>query len=155
MKEIVLVLLGFIFAVIPQWFDRKRKLKGHFCAIRAESELCRERAEIFLRDRILLPLYRMPLTAYKVSVPILLTESALSEKEAITLARFYCQAEDINRGLDNAVAVINDKDALQREYSRLILKCQTLVGPSETQTPLFDSTKKLLDGKIKTPWWKY
>jgi hypothetical protein len=155
MKDIALVLLGFVLAFIPLWFDRKRKLKGHFCAIRAELDLCKERAEVFLKDHIASPLYRMPLTPYEVSVPILLSESALSEKESITLSRFYCLAEDINRGLDNAAAVINDKDALKREYSRLTLKVQTLIGPTASQQTLFDATRELVDIKISTPWWKY
>ena len=155
MKEIALVILGFVLAVIPLWFDRKRRLKGHFYAIRAELELCRERAESFLKDGMASPLYRMPLTAYQVSVPILLSENTLSEEESIALARFYCQAEDINRGLDNAAVLLRDEDALQKEFSRLTLKTRTMIGPTEEPKTLFDVAKGLVDIKIATPWWKY
>jgi len=105
-KEIVLVLLGFVLAAVPLWYDRKRRLKGHFQALRAELDLVEEKAKIFLNDEVASPLYRMPLRVYEVAVPILLTEEALSEEEVTFLARFYSQAEDINRGLDNAAAML-------------------------------------------------
>ncbi len=66
MKEVALVLLGFLLAAVPLWFDRKRRLKGHFYAIRAELILCKEKAQIFLDDHIASPLYRMPLKVYEV-----------------------------------------------------------------------------------------
>jgi len=157
MKEGGLVLLGFFLAMLALWFDRKRRLKGHFYALRAELDLVKEKAEIFLKDEIGSPLYRMPLRVYEVAVPILLTENALSEDETIALARFYSQAEDINRGLDNAAAMLaqRDEEGLNREVGRLILKAKTMVGPVEKEEPLYKAAKAVVELKIGLHFWKY
>ncbi len=157
MKEGGLVILGFVLAVLPMWFDRKRRLKGHFYALRAELTLCKEKAEIFLNDRIASPLYRMPLTVYEVAVPILLTEDALKEGEALSLARFYSQAEDINRGLDNAAAMLaqRDEEGLNREVGRLVDKATNMIEPVEGNEPLFSAAMAVINLKIGLPWWKY
>ncbi len=157
MKEVILILLGFLLAALPIWADRKRRLKGHFYAVRAELALCKEKAKIFLKDEIASPLYRMPLRVYEVAVPILLTENALTEAETISLARFYSQAEDINRGLDNAAAMLaqRDHEGLKREVGRLIKKAKTMVGPVEKEEPLYKAAMAVVDLKIGLHWWKY
>jgi len=155
MQEFFLVVLGFLLAAVPLWFDRKRRLKGHFRAIRVELDLCKERAETFLTDQIQSPLYRMPLRAYEVGAPILLTENVLSEAEHKNLAKFYAQAEDINRGLDYAASALDDPDRLRLEVSRLVLKTTRLVHSSDRETSLYDDAKKLVDHKISIQWWKY
>jgi len=157
MKEGGLVLLGFFMAMLALWFDRKRRLKGHFYALRAELMLCEEKAKIFLKDEIASPLYRMPLRVYEVAVPILLTENALSESETISLARFYSQAEDINRGLNNAATMLSQRDdeGLKREVGRLIAKAKTMVGPVDEIEPLFNAAMSVIDLKINLHWWKY
>ncbi|MCI0564004.1 MAG: hypothetical protein MN733_36475, partial [Nitrososphaera sp.] len=99
MKEALLVLFGFVLGLVPTWLDRKRRLKTHWSVIRAEMELCRERASTLLNDAIQSPLYRLPLSAYEASFPFLLAEGALSEPESLTMGRFFCQVQDINRGL--------------------------------------------------------
>lgn len=157
MKEVILILLGFLLAALPIWADRKRRLKGHFYALRAELTLCKEKVNIFLKDEVASPLYRMPLKVYEVAVPILLTENALTEAETISLARFYSQAEDINRGLDNAAAMLAQRDekGLGREVGRLLAKAVTMVGPIEEKEPLFSAAMSVIDSKIVLPWWKY
>lgn len=157
MKEFFLVLLGFVLAVVPLWFDRKRRLKGHFYALRAELDLCKEKAAIFLKDEIASPLYRMPLRVYEVAVPILLTEGAVTESETASLARFYSQAEDINRGLDNAAAMLarDDDEGLKREVGRLIKKANEMIGPTKKGEPLYTDAKTIIDRKIEQDWWQY
>ena len=157
MKEGGLVLLGFVLAVLPMWFNRKRRLNGHFYALRAELKMCKEKAKVFLKDEIASPLYRMPSKVYEVAVPILLAENAMTEDETIAIIRFYSQAEDINRGLDNAAAMLaqRDDEGLRREVGRLIDKAATMVGPINEKKPLFDSAKSVIDAKIALPWWKY
>ena len=151
------VVLGFFLAFFPPWYDRKRQLKGHFCALRAELELCEEKAKIFLEDEIASPLYRMPLRVYEVAVPILLTENALTEAETMSIARFYSQAEDINRGLDNAAAMLaqRDEEGRNREVGRLILKAKTMVESVEGKEPLYKAAKEVVDTKISLHWWRY
>ncbi len=151
------VVLGFFLAFVPPWYDRKRRLKGHFCALRAELKLCEEKAKIFLEDKIGSPLYRMPLKVYEVAVPILLTENALTEAETMSVARFYSQAEDINRGLDNAAAMLaqRDEEGLTREVGRLIKKAKTMVELVEGEEPLYKAAKAVVDLKISQHWWQY
>ncbi len=151
------VALGFFLAFVPPWYDRKRRLKGHFYALRAELDLCKEKATIFLKDKIGSPLYRMPLCVYEVAVPILLAENALTEAETMSVARFYSQTEDINRGLDNAAAMLaqRDEDGLNCEVGRLILKAKTMVESVEGKEPLYKAAKAVVDLKISQHWWQY
>ena len=125
--------------------------------LRAELDLVKEKAKIFLRDKIGSPLYRMPLRVYEVAVPILLTENALSEEEVTSLARFYSQAEDINRGLDNAAAMLAQRDegGLTREVGRLIKKAKKMVESVEGKEPLYKAAKAVVDLKISLHWWQY
>ena len=153
MKEIALVLLGALLTLIPIWFDRRRSIKGHFLAIRAELQICLDRANIFLNDNIKSPLYRLPLTAYSVAVPILIRENVLSEEESKILARFYGQAEDINRGLDYA-ATSKGAD-LDNQVNRLILKTKELAVSEENKKSLYEEAKELVDNKIAIPIWRY
>jgi hypothetical protein len=80
-KELLFLVIGFILGQVPGWFDRKRKLKTHWHAIRAEMILVKEKAEILLNDGIQAPLYRLPVVAYETSFPILLAEGAVTEEE--------------------------------------------------------------------------
>ena len=59
-KEALLILIGFVLGFVPPWLDRKRRLRAHLQAIRAEMQLARERAIMLLNDNVLAPLYRLP-----------------------------------------------------------------------------------------------
>jgi hypothetical protein len=157
MKEALLVLFGFSLGLIPTWFDRKRKLRTHSAAIRAELELCRERAISLLNDSVRSPLYRLPLAAYQISFPTLLAEGALSEQELLSVGRFYGQSQDINRGLDNAAQMLqsNDTAGLDREYQRNLLKARRLVESDEASESLYAIAKRVVDSKVERPWWRY
>ena len=157
MKEVLLVLLGFALGFVPVWLDRKRRLKTHWSAIRAELELCRERASTLLRDSIRSPLYRLPLSAYQSSFSVLLADGDLSEPEVLTIGRFFCQVQDINRGLDNAAAMLNADNAagLDREYDRNLLKARRLVESREGEESLHADAKRIVDAKVLQSWWQY
>ncbi len=157
MKEALLVLFGFVLGLVPTWLDRKRRLKTHWSVIRAEMELCRERASTLLNDAIQSPLYRLPLSAYEASFPILLAEGALSEPESLIMGRFFCQVQDINRGLDNATAMLhsNDTAGLNREYDRNLLKARRLVDSREGEESLYTEARRVVDAKVAKPWWSY
>jgi hypothetical protein len=65
-KEIIAVvvgaILGFTLSEGKETWLRRRRRKSHFGALRAETELCREMAETYLRDNIIAPsaLMRIP-----------------------------------------------------------------------------------------------
>ena len=157
MREALLILFGFALGLLPAWFDRKRKLRTHWGAVRAELDLCRERAWALLNDSVQSPLYRLPLAAYETSFPILLAEGALSEEALLAVGRFYAQAQDVNRGLDNAAEMLqsNDTAGLRREYERNVLKARRLVDSGETSVSLYAVAKRVVDAKVETPWWRY
>jgi len=157
MKEALLILFGFLLATAPRWFDRKRRVKTHWSAIRAELELCRERAETLINDAIQSPLYRLPLLAYGASFPVLLADGAMSEPESLVLGRLFCQVQDINRGLDNAAAMLNSNDTagLNREYDRNLLKARRLVESRDGEESLYTEARRVVDAKMAKRWWSY
>jgi hypothetical protein len=135
-KEILAVVMGAIlgFALSEgksTWLLRKRR-KSHFGALRAQIELCREMAETYLRDNIIAPLYRLPLSAYENSMPALLADGALNETEVRALTEFFAQVQTLNRGLDLAQTMRErgEDQMLQEEFARNQLKAERLV-PSE------------------------
>lgn len=154
MAEALLILFGFALGSLPSWLDRRRKLRAHWAALRAELQLCHERATALLKDAVAAPLYRLPLSAYEVSFSVLLGEGALSENEALNVGRFCAQAQDINRGLDNATAMVhsNDSEGLQREYQRNLLKAKTLIEEEES---LYALASRVVNEKLARPWWRY
>jgi hypothetical protein len=157
LKEIVFLIVGFFLGHVPGWLDRKRKLKTHWYAIRAEMNLCKEKASTLLNDQIQSPLYRLPIIAFQTSFPILLSEGMLAEVESCTMSRFSCQVQDINRGLDYAAEMYSagNTDKLEKEYDRNCLKAQTLTLSKGGQESLYEAAKKIVDAKISLGWWKY
>lgn len=174
MKEIALVVLGFILSFIPSWLNRRRRLKTHWHAIRAEMTLCEEKAQTFRRDSIRAPLYRLPIVAFNTSFPILLADGAVTEEEILCIGRFYSQVQDMNRGLDRAAEMetlgndsnlsnstdlviesITKSHSRQAEYNRNLLKAQTLIVGRNGQESLYAPAKKIVDKKISLRWWEY
>ena len=157
MKEALLILFGFALAQLPEWVKRRRRLRTHWSAVRAELQLCCEKAGTFLQDAVQSPLYRLPLLAYKTPFPVLLAEGALSETDALTIGRFFSRVQDINRGLDNAAALLNvdDESGQKREYVRNCIKAKELVESSEGNPSLYSVARNIVDAKITQPWWKY
>jgi len=157
MKEVFFVMLGFVLGWVPTWLDRKRRLKTHWSVIRAEIDLCCERASTLLDDAVQSPLYRLPSKAYETSFPVLLAEGALSERQSLIMSRFFCQVEDINRGLDNAAARLhaNDTAGLTLEYQRNLLKARRLVESHESEASLSTDARTVVDDQITKSWWNY
>jgi len=145
-----MVLLGFALAWVPQWFDRRRKIVAHWAALRAEATLCVEKAHTFLNDNVMAPLYRLPTTAYEKAFPILLIEGEMTESQLLSLTRFFSQAQDINRGLDYAAAMVHagENGKLNIEYNRLVLKVTGLVGSEGGNGGLAKEALALVDAKL-------
>lgn len=155
MKEFLLLVIGFGLGHVPGWLDRKRKLKTHWHAIRAEMILVKEKAEILLNDGIQAPLYRLPVVAYETSFPILLAEGAVTEEETKIVGRCFAQVQDINRGLENAAELYKaGNNKLNTEYTRNYLKAKVLLGEDGKES-LFDPAIAIVTTKIELPWWKY
>ena len=156
-KDVLLILAGFVLAFVPPWLDRKRRLRTHLQAIRAEMQLAQERASMLLKDEVLAPLYRLPVSAYQTSFPTLLAEGILSEEGSHALGNYFCQVQDINRGLDNATARahVDDNTGLSREYNRLLLKTQRLLQDGPEGHAILAAGLAVVDQLLARAWWKY
>jgi hypothetical protein len=157
MRDLLLIFFGVLIGLIPPWFARKRRLKTHWCALRAEMEQCRDKAETLLRDNVMAPLYRLPIACYQISFPILLSDGALDEQDALTLGRFFSQVQDINRGLDNAAEMYkrDDIEKVRVEYQRNCLKANALFQNEGDRPAFYPPAKKIVDEKILLPWYKH
>ena len=156
MYEVIFVLLGFFLALIQPWFLRKRRLKTHWAALRAELNLCQESVMMFHNDKVMAPLYRLPLKAYEASFPVLLADGAVAEDEALTLSRCFGLIEEINRGLDNAASanMADQEIKMKAEYNRNLLKASKLIGSESEGESMLETAKKLIGAKLSQQWWK-
>ena len=154
MKEFLLLVAGFILAHIPSMFDRKRKLKTHWHAIRAELLLSKAKAESLIDAGIAAPLYRLPVVAYNTSFPILLAEGAVNEDDVMKIGRCFDQIQDINRGLDYASEMnkLENIEKVTKEHTRNCLKANALLFGENGQESLFESAKRIVDSKITASW---
>lgn len=160
MYEVGILILGMLIGTIPGWYSRKRRLRTHWAALRAEMEHCKEKAETIIGKSsdplVLSPLYRLPLMSYQVSFPILLADGALSEEEAMSLSRFYSQVQDINRGLDNASEMYkNDSKLLMDEHKRYKLKANGLLESKVDGKSMYEIAKNIIDMKLAQKWWRH
>lgn len=119
--------------------------------------LCKEKAEMLLNDNVMSPLYRLSIIAYQVSYPVVLADGAVAEDEVLALGRFFEQAHDINRSLDNAAQakMNNDSHNIKTEYDRNLLKAESLVVEHNGKPSLFGLAKAVVDRKIALRWWQY
>lgn len=97
---VVAVLVGFLFSEWKSNRNRKRKLKAHWASLLTELEISRQKANTYLSDKIVAPLYRLPTEAFKMSFPVILAEDDIEEKELNSLINFFSIVQDLNRGLD-------------------------------------------------------
>ena len=127
---LVLVLLGFILGKVPEFFGRRSRIGAHWQALGAQAELCKEKSETLVNDNVQSPLYRLPLSAFSVSFPVLLADGTLSEDDTRTVTQYFGRAEEINRGLDNAAAAQQQRrhNDLLVEYSRNLEKARSLIS---------------------------
>lgn len=157
MYETALILLGILLGLIPSWYVRKRRIKTHWSALRAELTQCKTKAEVFLKDEKLSPLYRFPNIAYRTSYPVLLTDGVVSEDEVLIIGRFFQQVEDINRGLDNAADAYKGHESIrqQQEDIRNRHKAKVLIRGESDTVSHYDQAERIVSAKINKRWWQY
>ena len=86
------------------WADSRREdraFKSHFDALGMEIRRCGQLAATYLDDNVESPLYRLPCDAYRLALPVLFGVGLVTGDQADTFQKFYLQAEQVNRGLDN------------------------------------------------------
>jgi hypothetical protein len=138
------VILGFSLSELKEFLRGRKRATTHFKAIKAEIEFCSQMAQVFIRDRVAAPLYRLPTKAYEVSLPQLLSDAATNEHELRAIQQFYMQVESLNRGLYQAELARNDTDRMNEEFSRNYTKAKYLLSTGETTDSFFTEVHKLL-----------
>lgn len=147
---VVGVVLGFVLSEVREACRRYKRRKAHFGALRAEIELCREFAQTYLASDKKAPLYRLPAKTYESSLPALLADGVLKEKEVRDLTEFFAQVETLNRGLDQAqeMRAKGEQQLLNEEISRNVVKAEKLV-PIEARSPSFyERARKIVDDHL-------
>ena len=111
--------------------DRAARVRGHWGALLAEVKKCGENAGGFLtaNPHVLAPSYRLPTLIYENGLPALLADAGIDDAEAKILLDFYAQVEALNRGLDLATDVRNDKGVLYDEDQRNKMKAKSISQP--------------------------
>jgi hypothetical protein len=159
MRDIAILVLGILLGLVPGWLAKKRRLRTHWRALRAEMIQCSENAlSVFdSQPLVMAPLYRLPLMAYQASFPVLLMDGAVSETEVRVLSRFYGQVQDINRGLDNAAAMnmAGNEAKLVQEFNRNRLKAQGLVQAKRGEPSLSSQALTIVDRRANQQWWRF
>jgi hypothetical protein len=147
MKDVALVVVGFILTLFPAWVERRRRMRGHWGALAAEAEICERLAGAYLADGVPAPLYRLPEAAFSVSFPALLAEGVIGRLEAGQLTEFRAAVQEVNRGLDIAsgARAAKDNTLLQTEAERLNLKCRNLLDGRESTLPRIGFIREMLE----------
>lgn len=140
----VWLIVGFILALLPPFWDRKRQRNGCKASLKAEIRHCGKTACDFLTAEpfVKAPLYRLPLVAWKNAYPVLLAAGVFKENQVERLHKFYSAVETFNRGLDLADAARDNETKLDEEVGRLQLKAKAISSCSD----LYSTAVKALDG---------
>ena len=146
MKEVALVVLGFLLGLLPAVAERRRRLKAHWAALSAEAEICEGFARTYLSDAVAAPLYRLPDAAFSTSFPALLADGAVSRSEILELERFWGWVQDINRGLENSNNFLgsDQTDRMKSEADRLRLKCRELLEGGDGSRASASAVRRIL-----------
>lgn len=157
MYEVMLIVLGVFLGLVPPWYLRRRRLKTHWAALRADLNLCQESVGNLMKDQVMAPLYRLPLKSYDTSFPVLLADGAIAEDEVLTLSRCFGLIEDINRGLDNAAAanMAGQDSKLEAEYKRNLMKATQLIEGKSENEAILEQARKTINEKLSQEWWKF
>jgi len=143
-------LLGVVVGVVSTqsvaWWQKRKRQIGHWRALSAEIEICRDRAQAYITDHVLAPLYRLPALAYEEGFPPMLADGVLLEDEVRAVLSFYNIVEQINRGLDQAhqAAINEQEERLGREAGRIGLKAHELVDRDK----LYDRIRAVVNSHL-------
>lgn len=155
------VLLGAVIGgCIPLvWMRRLRQIerRGELAGMLIELRIAYIDMNALLSDRVLAPLYRLPLTLFKQALPKLIGEKGPTLNQMALLVEYVNRAEELNRGLDRAGEAAGAE--LAAEFSRNCLKAQNILYDPlqrhENQS-LWDGAMTVIqdiEDADKDSWW--
>ncbi|MCZ6517554.1 MAG: hypothetical protein O6763_08700 [Gammaproteobacteria bacterium] len=131
-ESLISVVVGFVLGRGSFSLDRRRRVKTHRGALRAEANMCVQRARNYIKGPVLSPVYRAPMEAHAVAFPELLRDGVFSEDDVTVIEEFYSQVGDFNRTLDFIHdARSQDSSRFTQETRRAKAKAQVVVDASE------------------------
>lgn len=120
------LLVGFVLAFVPRWFDRRRKLLGYWKVLREEIECCHEGALGLQKAGALSPLGRLPTVIYDEVLKHIVAEGDIEPVEARILMRYYSFVQQVNDSLNIQAAAVEregrDSPRAREEFGRMLLK---------------------------------
>jgi hypothetical protein len=121
---------AFLLGLLKDRYLRNRRISGHWGALKEEVEICGDFAQTYITDNVLAPLYRLPSTAFGLSLSALLGDGDITRSEYRALTLFAELVTQINRGLDRVASAHEHGDAARgdAEVNRLRLKCRNLIA---------------------------
>lgn len=147
MWELFLIVVGVLIGVMPGVVRHGFVQVGHARALSELAEEIRQDAETYLKDGISSPLYRTATDYYRSSFEALMRSGGLRSDEMSALLRFGSQAEQFNRGLDQAYQwLITDPGggSLEREVARLHDKAKELGQGGDIETRYDAAARQLV-----------
>lgn len=155
--NIASAIVGAAIALAISWWTRRTATLGHWGAMLAEVEHCRDAAAVFLEDEVMAPLGRLPMDAFRRAYPILIENGRMRASQSHALTEFYSVVDQMNRGLELAqrYAAGPDRDdaLLTAEYARLRKKAKHISGDKYegVRRAILQGPKMLLAGSVQRP----
>jgi hypothetical protein len=144
--------LGSGLTLLVDWWKDRRRCQAHWAALTAEIDYCRDRAEVYLDDKIAAPSFRLPTFTYANSLPSLLASGALDEIDTRNLLSFSNELEAFNRGLDQTAAARQiSPERFDQEYKRNKIKAGNVLRQYNTRKRSYGNTVKQSGGKHLRP----
>jgi hypothetical protein len=116
------------------WWQRHRRRKGHWRAMKAEVEHNRLQAQVYVEAGVGAPAYRLIKICYDNGFPPLLADGVLSTDDTQAVLRFYDLVDQMNYCLDEAAEHTKTaKVSLpSRVTDRALLKAQQVADRTGT-----------------------
>lgn len=116
------------FPIWHAWRTRKEARRGHFEMIALDVTVAERQAQVYLRSKVMVPAYRLPLHGKQAALPAVLADGKMSAEDASALVQFYIDATSFNYCLDLTQQMKADGDDWKREVNRIRLKAQHLIS---------------------------
>jgi hypothetical protein len=123
--------LAIVVAILIPYYQgrqqRRRTREGHLETIAMDVRVSEQQAAVYLRSKIMVPAYRVPVHGMQIALPALLADGVLSGADATALAQFYVAATSFNYCLDLAQELKNSGGDWKGEVRRVKKKAVQLV----------------------------
>lgn len=153
---IIGTLLGIIFGFLLNWIQiflsRRKRLSTLWASLLSDLEICKEKGQMYLDDKIMAPLYRLPTEAFIASIPLLFAEGAILQNEFSILSKAFSNIKDFNRGLDIATDLLKsgakeNDPTLQNIYSRNLLYAKILI-PNGDKQEIYTDVYRVIENNL-------